>query len=374
MRVVHLAQTHAFFGDGFKPTQELFDQTVHSQWVMAQLIKQNPHCAVVTENVFQDLTYREYSRGRGIRCGPYELTVAKINKIFPKGLPNQLGDLNRAQKEALYCFGAGLVLLFLNIIPVLYDNSVDKNIALTLQVFLDTEAREAEKTGLRTQEYLQKFDRIDALREKDAVAAVIRAAKIHYKEVEKSTIVIIIYGSAHSFESHCLKNGLNYQKVYTAPRQIKCYNPAITKMINLAGSPFWKDSDLCDPSKVNANKIKQQDSVEFSLPGFQMILGLCTTLFGAALLATYCFAALANPVIMLVLGLLSVVVGLIICINYLLNRYNQPMETLGVVLEGEEGSPLPDPARSVSFWRQQWGLKDEQPIESIVSSLSLNPV
>ena len=340
MRIAHIAQTHGYHAVGHRPTTEEFDRVVVSQFAVAQLILQNPHCPVICESMDHNRTFREFNQGKSTTFGPYEINVKKIQKIFPRGLPDNFDDLNRPQKEALYCGGATTVLLFLNIIPILYS-SIDEITGKMGQNFLANDIQIAHETKVETASFLQTAFLIQSIREKAAIEAIKYAAEAHYKKVKETSIAILVYGSMHDFQPLCTKNGLGYQKIYTHPLQVEKYGKnSRYESTYIPGSPYWSASDICDVSKLDVDKINKQSSVEFSPQKIKILSSLLLMTAGSGLLAMYFLLSVANPLVLLIFGILFVGIGLIVGLylfaDWLKDRYNPPPATIGVVIEGEE--------------------------------------
>lgn len=329
MRVIHIAQTHAYPTGMRSPTTEEFEEVVRSQFAVAQLIQQNPHCPVLCESREQNLTFRELNQGGSLTYHSYEMNVKKIQQIFPWGLPENFNDLNRAQKEALYC-GGPTVLLFLNKIPVLYS-STNKSAAKLNRDFLENVAHETKAC----------FRLIMSIRERAAIEAIKHAAEAHYKKVEETSIVILVYGCGHDFHSLCSNNRLHYQKIYTHPRQVEKFGKNLSyESTYIPGSPYWNASDICDVSKLDVDKINKQGSLEFSPQKIQILSSLLLITVGSGLLAMYLLLPIANPLVLLIFSILLIGIGLIIGLylfaNCLKNRYNPTPTTIGLVSEGED--------------------------------------
>ena len=340
MRVVHIAQSHGCYDANFKLTQATFDKVTRSQFAVAQLILQNPHCPVVSESLDRTLTFNEFSNGQTITFGPHEINVKKIKKIFPNGLPDHFDDLNKAQLEAFYCCGAPIILLLLNKITVLYS-CTDEITNKMAQNYYNNDLQSAAKNEVLTTSFLQTTSQVMLTREKAAIAATKYAAEAHYKEVEKTSIVILVYGSRHNFQFLCARNGLHYQKIYTHPEQVKEFSTNSSYELGYTSdSPFWISSDICDKSKIDIDKINKHSSWQFSPQKIKISFSLLLIAAGSGLLAMYCLLSIANPLVLLITGTLLVGLGLIfglyLFMDWLNDRYNPSPATFDVTFEGKE--------------------------------------
>lgn len=268
MKLVHIAQTHAYLAANHSPTVADFDEVVQSQIAVAQLILQNPNCSIVCESARENRTFQECSQGKFFYDGPTKTSVEQMKRVFPRGLPNNFNDLNLEQKTALYSFGATTVLLLLTLIPVIYK-SIDSDTADVAWHFLNNDLRIAFESKIETDSFRTKVLDLQSRREKAAIQAVKDAAEAHYKTVDDKSIVILVYGALHDFQALCTNNGWEYEKVYTHSGQLQRHNEDSASLsLYTPGSQYWRSSEICDSSTLDFNKTRKQSPSQCSPSSF----------------------------------------------------------------------------------------------------------
>lgn len=216
------------------------------------------------------------------------------------------------------------------------------------QIFFENDMRSAHETKIETDNFRQKAALIQSIRENAAVEATKQAAQAHYKKVEEASIAILVYGAMHDFQPLCTTNGLYYQKIYTNPLQVEKYGKnSRYESSYIPGSLHWNTLDICEISNLDIDKINKQGSVEFFPQKIKILASLILIAAGSGLLAMYFLLTVANPLVLLISGVLLMGIGLSIGLylfaEYLKDRHSPPPATLGVVIKDEESTAIQQP-------------------------------
>lgn len=177
MKIIHIKNHHAL-PFPIKPNPEIFEMTVHSQWMVAQIIRKYPDFPVVSEGVDADIT-----------DAPSRLMSVAANIIFPNGIPDKLEQISPLQKEFLYENGGDLTLFGSGEIPAIY-----KSVQTKLTSF-------------------------DPAREEEAIACAREAAMKRFGTLDNATI-LLVFGGAHNFKSLCEKEGFEYEAIETVSSSV----------------------------------------------------------------------------------------------------------------------------------------------------------
>lgn len=186
VKIIHIGQVHALPFDQ-NPPQEFMNIVIRCQISIGQYIMKNPNFLVVKESLKTDYT----------DLLQFPSWVDGTKKLFPKGFPDNIDDMNELQKKFLYNEGAVYTLFFLGMIPCIYKS-------------IHEDAAEYVKNNQNSLEKIATNPEINYnLREEEAIKCI--KELVIKKDMQTSSngdiTILLVYGAAHDFKPYCTREG-----------------------------------------------------------------------------------------------------------------------------------------------------------------------
>ena len=225
MKIIHIGQKHK---SEFHFEQCDIENTVQSQFRVAQKIRKYRHYPILTEGLYEDLL-----------DAPSQLFSDVASTLFDRGFPTDFNVLTEIQKTFLYRYGAARTLFWLGAIPAVYktaDNAID--IA----------------TVKKANEGISDYDTVHGDRDIYAVKCAKEVASKLFKNTDDA-VVIIVLGLGHSdgLQKICEQEAIEYQLVDTV------YQPDFITQVQPA---FFTPTTNCAVPKELVKILKDGNMVQ----------------------------------------------------------------------------------------------------------------
>ena len=193
-RIIHIGQLHKnTFGNVSK---KKFERIVKSQLKVIQVIKRYPDCPIAMEGRYVSLSRHPDSS---------DMELAK--RIFPKGIPATIDELDESQKQFLYLNGGPETLWFLGQIPSLYRGA-SKEVEDEAEKFVTSEMQKESDFEDIYDPTTETYKILRTNREEALVKCV-------HEDCPDHDTVLVVYGNSHDFSDVCKKNGLLLETINT---------------------------------------------------------------------------------------------------------------------------------------------------------------
>lgn len=186
MKIIHLVQQNKL-PSWIKSSPKIIEETVQSQFMIAQEIKKHPGFPVLVEGLSVDVS--------DVDSINLSHVVRKI--LFPDGFPWSFKKLTPLQKDFLYTEGAARTLFFLGVIPSLHRSTREE-----ISNFIERETS-------KPLSWLKQ-----AAHEIEAIVCAKKAAINRFQKLDGAT-VIIIFGSSYDFKPYCDERNFEHEVVNT---------------------------------------------------------------------------------------------------------------------------------------------------------------
>lgn len=186
-RILFVPQIHASIASGkVEVTQEWADQTLSSQFRIAQFLQKNSSTPVFSEQIDTDVTLQTAS--------PQFKAMAQSARtdLFPQGLPGTLGAMTSEQKQFLMKAGGDAVSLILGTVPKLYRVVENKSVMDSLISRITTWIQQNPDVA----EYPPQISNL-IFQKRETLA--LEQIKRFFLRSPQTRDVILIFGEAHDF-------------------------------------------------------------------------------------------------------------------------------------------------------------------------------